>query len=197
MHSLAPAELRRLYANARFRRVFFENEALNAVLNSSDLSDQLDVTLESSKIVKLALTWVATTHERCNQINIMPFLCLLSLKEKVQAEGYHAACVQYVTVCISHIIVAQIVAEKEVSQRCALLKRSCQTPCLIYAEIEVSQRCALRQHSFKTLCPAISNVIGTEIEVHQRSALRLHSYKTLRSHRQSWDANARSSRVFI
>ncbi len=127
----------------------------------------------------------------------MPFLCLLSLKEKVQAEGYHAACVQYVTVCISHIIVAQIVAEKEVSQRCALLKRSCQTPCLIYAEIEVSQRCALRQHSFKTLCPAISNVIGTEIEVHQRSALRLHSYKTLRSHRQSWDANARSSRVFI
>jgi hypothetical protein len=62
LHSLAPAELRRLYANARFRRVFFENEALNAVLNSSDLSDQLDVTLESSKIVKLALTCVATAQ---------------------------------------------------------------------------------------------------------------------------------------
>jgi hypothetical protein len=28
----------------------------------SELSNQLDVTLESSKIVKLALTWVATTQ---------------------------------------------------------------------------------------------------------------------------------------
>jgi hypothetical protein len=35
--------------------------ALN-VLHLSELSDQLDVTLESSKIVKLALTWVATTQ---------------------------------------------------------------------------------------------------------------------------------------
>ena len=49
-------------ANARFSRVFFRNEALNAVLHLSELSDQLDVTLESSKIVKLALTWVATTQ---------------------------------------------------------------------------------------------------------------------------------------
>jgi hypothetical protein len=35
---------------------------LNAVLHLSELSDQHDVTLESSKMVKLALTWVATTH---------------------------------------------------------------------------------------------------------------------------------------
>jgi hypothetical protein len=35
---------------------------LNAVLDLSKLSDQLDVTLESSKIVKLALTWVAMTQ---------------------------------------------------------------------------------------------------------------------------------------
>jgi hypothetical protein len=35
---------------------------LNAVLLLSELSDQLDVTLESSKIVKLALTWVVTTQ---------------------------------------------------------------------------------------------------------------------------------------
>jgi hypothetical protein len=41
---------------------FFQNEALNAVLHLSQLSDQLDVTLESSKIVKLTLTWVATTQ---------------------------------------------------------------------------------------------------------------------------------------
>jgi hypothetical protein len=33
---------------------------LNAVLHLSELSDQLDVTLQSSKIVKLARTWVAT-----------------------------------------------------------------------------------------------------------------------------------------
>jgi hypothetical protein len=49
-------------ANARFPRVFFWNEALNAVLHLSELSDQLDLTLETSKIVKLALTWVATTQ---------------------------------------------------------------------------------------------------------------------------------------
>jgi hypothetical protein len=35
---------------------------LNAVLHLIELSDQLDVTLESSMIVKLALTWVATTQ---------------------------------------------------------------------------------------------------------------------------------------
>jgi hypothetical protein len=49
-------------ANARFSRVFFIKEASNAVLLLSELSDQLDMTLESSKIVKLALTWVATTQ---------------------------------------------------------------------------------------------------------------------------------------
>ena len=42
-------------ANARFPRVVFLNEALNAVLHLSELSDQLDVTLESSKTVKMAL----------------------------------------------------------------------------------------------------------------------------------------------
>jgi hypothetical protein len=31
-------------------------------LHFSELSDQLDVTLQSSKIVKLALTWVVTTQ---------------------------------------------------------------------------------------------------------------------------------------
>ena len=48
--------------NARFSRVFFLNETLNAALHLSELSDQLDVTLESSKRVKLALTWVAMTQ---------------------------------------------------------------------------------------------------------------------------------------
>ena len=49
-------------ANARFSRVFFSNEVLNAVLHLSKLSDHLDVTLESSKIVKLAVARVATTQ---------------------------------------------------------------------------------------------------------------------------------------
>jgi hypothetical protein len=49
-------------ANARLSRVYFSNEALNAVMHLSEISDQLDVTLESSKIIKLALTWVATTQ---------------------------------------------------------------------------------------------------------------------------------------
>ena len=54
-----PAELRR---QSLLCPRFFFNEALNAVLHLSELSDQLDVTLESSKVVKLALTWVATTQ---------------------------------------------------------------------------------------------------------------------------------------
>jgi len=48
--------------NARFSSVFFQNEASNAVLHLSERSDQLDVTLASSKIVKRAFTLVATTQ---------------------------------------------------------------------------------------------------------------------------------------
>ena len=55
-------EVRRLYANARFPAFSFEMKLEMAGLHFSELSDQLDVTLESSKIVKLALTWVATTQ---------------------------------------------------------------------------------------------------------------------------------------
>jgi hypothetical protein len=61
----AKAANTRQNVNARFPRVFFWNEALNAVLllgELHELSDQLDVTLESSKRVKQALTWVATTQ---------------------------------------------------------------------------------------------------------------------------------------
>jgi hypothetical protein len=47
-------------ANARFSRVFFWSFEYNLYL--SEVSDQLDVTFERSKRVKLALTWVATTQ---------------------------------------------------------------------------------------------------------------------------------------
>jgi hypothetical protein len=40
----------------------FSFETLNTSLHLNDLSDQLDVTLGISKIVKLALTWVVTTQ---------------------------------------------------------------------------------------------------------------------------------------
>ena len=50
-------------ANACYSRVFFSYEVLNEVLNEvlylSEHSDQLDVTLESSKIVKLAAHWLS------------------------------------------------------------------------------------------------------------------------------------------
>jgi hypothetical protein len=55
-----PAELRR--HRSLSPRVIFGNEALNAVLHLSELSDQLDVTLENSTIVKVALNWIATTQ---------------------------------------------------------------------------------------------------------------------------------------
>jgi hypothetical protein len=47
-----------------FPAISFEMKPrLNAVQHvSGELSDQLDVTLENSKIVKLALTWVVTTQ---------------------------------------------------------------------------------------------------------------------------------------
>jgi hypothetical protein len=48
--------------NARFSRVFFQNEASNAELHLSERFDQLDVTLARSKRVKLAFTLVATTQ---------------------------------------------------------------------------------------------------------------------------------------
>ena len=38
----------------------------------------------------------------------------------------------------------------------------------IVAEIEVSQRCALRQHSYKTLCPSFAGANAADIEVRQR-----------------------------
>ena len=43
------------------------------MLLSSELSDQLEVTLEKSKIVKLALT-VGDDPKLCNQIKIMQFI---------------------------------------------------------------------------------------------------------------------------
>ena len=48
--------------NAHLSRVFFLKKALNVVLHLNQLSDQLDVTFASSKIVKRDLTWVVTTQ---------------------------------------------------------------------------------------------------------------------------------------
>jgi hypothetical protein len=56
-------------ANVGFPRVFFENEDSNAVLHSSELSDQLVATLKTSKMVNIALTWVPDV-KRFNQIKI-------------------------------------------------------------------------------------------------------------------------------
>jgi hypothetical protein len=55
-----PAEIR--HQRSLFPLFLKKNEAWNAVLHLSELSDQLDVTLESSKMVKLALTWVTTNQ---------------------------------------------------------------------------------------------------------------------------------------
>jgi hypothetical protein len=44
------------------------------MLHVSELSDQLDVTIESSKMVKVALSWVATTQSDAIKTKIMPFI---------------------------------------------------------------------------------------------------------------------------
>jgi hypothetical protein len=77
-----------------------------------------------------------------------------------------------------------IVAEVEVSQRCALRQHSCKALCPsiadpIVPEVDVSQRCTLPQHSCKHLCPVCSNFIATEMKVHQLPALSQHSCKPL------------------
>ena len=76
-------------------------------LDLSELSDQVDVTIESSKIVKLALTWVATTHVSTQSDAIEQrssvYSDFFSSKRKRKPEGYHALCVQYVALscCLS------------------------------------------------------------------------------------------------
>ncbi len=77
-----------------------------------------------------------------------------------------------------------IVFEIEVSQRWALLQRSCETVCsffsyVIAAEIEMSQRWTLCQHSCKPRCSVCSDPKTMEIEVSWLCTLPLHFCKAL------------------
>jgi tRNA pseudouridine55 synthase len=59
--------------------------------------------------------------------------------------------------------------------RFELIARQHDSADFIVAEIEVSQRCALRQRSCKPLCPVCEDMIVAEIEVSQRWTLHQHS----------------------
>jgi hypothetical protein len=67
MRALAPA---RAVTPTLTLPAFSFNKVLNAVLHLSELSHQLDVTHESSKRVKLDLTWVATVGPKAMQSKI-------------------------------------------------------------------------------------------------------------------------------
>ncbi len=72
LHSLPTS----LFSSNNLLSVLARVAPCSAVLKRA-LPDQLDVTLESSKIVKLTLVWVATTHlvpRKCNQTKIMTFI---------------------------------------------------------------------------------------------------------------------------
>ena len=58
---------------------------------------------KSSRIVKLALTWVATTQSDAIKYRSCRLFRLVLLKDKCKPEGYHAVCVQYVALscCLS------------------------------------------------------------------------------------------------
>ena len=89
-------------------------------LHLSELSDQLDVTLESSKRVKLALTWVATTQsDAIKYKDHAVYSDFFSSKPKCKPEGYHAVCLQYVALC--WCLPAKHMAK---SKRCKLLLNS-------------------------------------------------------------------------
>jgi hypothetical protein len=146
----------------------------------SQISDQLDVTLESSKIVKLALTWVATTQSDAN-MSLFLFACLLNKWQSASsARGLQNKTRGLTTPRsvkpLSPNKADPIAQEIEVSQPCALPQHSCKTLCpgiadLIVAKIEVHQRCAVPKHFCKPHCPGWSDLIEFEIEVSQRCAL--------------------------
>jgi hypothetical protein len=157
----------------------------------SELSDQLDVTLESSKIVKLQGSHLGRDDpKRCNQIKIMPFIqtCL------TQSESASPKATTLYVYNVSLFLVACLLNrwQRASSARCLenqnkarglTSPRSTKPPMhsadVIGAEIEVSQFCALRQNSCNAFCPASSDLIEAEIEVSQRWALRQHSCKPL------------------
>ena len=129
-------------------------------LDLSELSDQVDVTIESSKIVKLALTWVATTHVSTQSDAIEQrssvYSDFFSSKRKRKPEGYHALCVQYVALscCLSARQMAKSKQCKVPTKQGQRLDHATKLEAsladsadVISAEIEVSQRCALAQHS--------------------------------------------------
>ena len=74
-------------------------------------SDQLDVTLENSKIVKLALTWVVTTQRDGITYRSCRLFRMLSSKRKCKAEGYHTVCAHFVAV--SHCLPATTEGNQE------------------------------------------------------------------------------------
>jgi high-affinity Fe2+/Pb2+ permease len=124
---------------------------LNAALLISELFDQLDVTLESSKIVKLALTWVATTQSDAIKQRSFIQTCL------TQSESASPKATTLYVYNMSLFLVACLLDrwQRASSARCLQNKaRGLTTP-----------------RSSKPLFPDSADAIGAEIEVSQRWAL--------------------------
>ena len=151
--------------------------------------DQLEVTLESSRIVPLPRTLVETTPTPCNQIKIMSFIQTgLAHSES----GSQKTTTRYVY-NMSIFLVSRLlnIWQRASCPRCLQTKvrgltppRSSKPPLpdsadVIVPEIEVRQDCALPQHSCKTFCPSLADPIVMEIEVHQLPALPQDSCKPL------------------
>ena len=68
-------------------------------LHLSELSDQLDVTLDNSQIVKLALTWVLTPKAMQSNKDHAVYSGLFSSKSKCKPEVYDTVCVYVALSC--------------------------------------------------------------------------------------------------
>ncbi len=96
-----PAELRR--QRSLSPRFLLKMKLLNTELHLSELSDQLDVTLESSK----KSNWLSPGSRRPKAMQSNKdhavYSDLFSSKRKYEPKGYHAVCVQYVALscCLS------------------------------------------------------------------------------------------------
>ncbi len=102
-----------------FPAFFLKNEAGNAVLHLIELSDQFDVTLESSKT-----NWFSRGSRRrpkvmqSNKDHVI-YSDFFSSRRKFKPEGYHDVCGQYVALscCLS-------ATQMEKSKQCRLLLNS-------------------------------------------------------------------------
>ena len=133
---------------------------LNALLHSNELSDHLDVTRKSSKIVKLDITWSRRPKEMKSNKDHAVYLDLHRSTWKYKPEGYCITTTLFVY-NMSGVQGAYKTKPETWPHHEARSIPPPTAPILLWShsrlpsEIEVSHRCALHQHSCNPLWPPV------------------------------------------